>query len=171
LYQVGTGPIKGFGVTLFLGIVMSLFTAIFCSRTIFDIAERKRWIKGLSFGSILGETNIDFLGKRYGAILLSLILIGVGLFGVFGRSNLLNIDFTGGSSVTLILDEDAKMPYGDVKDLLGTTELAEANLTVVERGDTNTRYTINTSNDEVASVEGILSEAFGDKLMTYQVAV
>lgn len=172
LYQVGTGPIKGFGVTLFLGIVMSLFTAIFCSRTIFDIAERKRWIKKLSFGSILGETNIDFLGKRYGAMVLSLLLIGVGLFGVFGRgSNLLNIDFTGGSSVTLVLDEESKMPFGEVKDLLEETELAEANLTVVERGDTSTRYTVNTSNDDVTGVESLLATAFGDKLKTYQVSV
>ncbi len=176
LYSVGTGPIKGFGVTLFLGIVMSMFTAIFCSRTIFDIAERRRWIKKLSFGSILGETNIDFLSKRGLAMVFSLILIGAGLFGVVSRgTNLLNIDFTGGSSVTMVLDEGAAMPYDEVRSALvdaqvdEETTLGDSNLTVVERGETNTRYTINSNVDNVEQVESLLSETFAGKMKTYEV--
>lgn len=179
LYSVGTGPIKGFGVTLFLGIVMSMFTAIFCSRTVFDIAERKRWIKNLSFGSILGETNIDFLGKRSAAAVLSLLVIGAGLFGVFGRgSNLLNIDFTGGSSVTMVLDE--KTEFGEVRaalvdadldESLGGGKLGDANLTVVERGETGTRFTINCNVDNVEAIEALVADTFAGKLKTYDVGI
>ena len=170
LYSVGTGPIKGFGVTLFLGIVMSMFTAIFCSRVLFDVAERKRWIKSLSFASVLGETNIDFIGKRHVAMVLSLAVIGAGLFGVFSRgTNLLNIDFTGGTSVTMVLTDDAKAEIGAVREALLETELADKNLLVVERGETNTRYTINSSLEDVGQVEGILSDTFSGKLMTYEV--
>ncbi|QDT69902.1 bifunctional preprotein translocase subunit SecD/SecF [Planctomycetes bacterium MalM25] len=175
LYTVGTGPIKGFGVTLFLGIVMSMFTAIFCSRTVFDIAERKRWIKSLSFGSILGETNIDFLGKRWGAAVLSLAVIGVGLLGVMNRGeNLLNIDFTGGSSVTMVLDQPAE--FSEVRSALADAELGEslgggklgdANLTVVKRGETGTRYTINCNVDDVGAIEALIAKTFDGKLKTY----
>ena len=44
LYVIGTDQIKGFAVTLILGLLVSMFTAIYVSRVIFDIAERKRWI-------------------------------------------------------------------------------------------------------------------------------
>ena len=64
LYAIGTDQIRGFAVTLILGILMSMYTAIFCSRVFFDIAERKRWITKLSMASILGSTHIDFIGKR-----------------------------------------------------------------------------------------------------------
>ena len=178
LYSVGTGPIKGFGVTLFLGIVMSMFTAIFCSRTVFDIAERRRWIKSLSFGTILGETKIDFLGKRYAAMILSLIVIGFGLFGVFGRgSSLLNIDFTGGSSVTMVLDQEGAKPIAEIEAALAEP-LADKNLVVVGRGDTlddeasaNTRYTVSSSVDNVEEIEALLAETFGDDLKTYELTI
>jgi preprotein translocase subunit SecD len=42
LYQFGTGPIRGFAVTLVLGIIMSMFTAIFVSRIMFDLYMSKR---------------------------------------------------------------------------------------------------------------------------------
>ncbi|MEO0531176.1 MAG: protein translocase subunit SecF, partial [Planctomycetota bacterium] len=178
LYSVGTGPIKGFGVTLFLGIVMSMYTAIFCSRTVFDVAERRRTIKSLSFGSILGETNIDFLGKRPIAIVLSLVVIGAGLFGVFSRgSNLLNIDFTGGSSVTMVLEEGAAKPIADIEAALQDS-LGDKNLVVVGRGDSlddesvvNTRYTISSNVDSVEEVESLLAETFSGDLKTYELEI
>jgi len=45
LYVIGTDQIKGFAVTLILGLLMSLYTAVFVSRTIFDIVERKEVAK------------------------------------------------------------------------------------------------------------------------------
>lgn len=178
LYSVGTGPIKGFGVTLFLGIVMSMYTAIFCSRVVFDIAERRRWIKDLSFASILGDTNIDFLGKRGVAMVLSLLVIGAGLYGVFSRgSNLLNIDFTGGTSVTMVLKEASAMPIEAVNEKLEPV-LGDKNLLVVarneslaEEGETNTRYTVNSNVDSVEEVEAMLAEAFSGDLQTSEVTI
>ena len=55
---------KGFAVTLILGIVMNLFTAIFVSRVFFDIAEKTRFIKDLKMMHILSNPNFDFIGKR-----------------------------------------------------------------------------------------------------------
>ncbi|QDV75468.1 protein translocase subunit SecD [Botrimarina mediterranea] len=176
LYSVGTGPIKGFGVTMFLGILMSMFTAVFCSRTFFDIAERRRWIKKLSFGSMIGETNFDFIGKAIPAMVLSLVVIGIGLAGVFGRgTNLLDIDFTGGSSVTMVLKQDEAMSIAEVTEAL-TPELGDKNLLVVARTDDDNveaapqnRYTISTNVDDVDAVEALIVELFGDKLQTFDV--
>ena len=64
LYVLGTETIKGFAIILILGILTSMFTAIFCARTVFEIAERKRWIKSLSMSQILGVSHVDFLGMR-----------------------------------------------------------------------------------------------------------
>jgi len=48
LFQFGTGPIKGFAITLCIGIAASMFTAIFMSRTIFDLAMKRKKIARLS---------------------------------------------------------------------------------------------------------------------------
>ena len=62
LYAIGTDQIKGFAVTLILGILMSMFTAIYCSRIVFDLAERRRFITALVMMRLVGDTKIDFIG-------------------------------------------------------------------------------------------------------------
>ncbi|OYV85384.1 MAG: protein translocase subunit SecD [Planctomycetia bacterium 21-64-5] len=106
LYAIGTDQVKGFAVTLILGIVMNLFTAITFTRLLFDMAEKKRWITRLKMLHVLENPNFDFVGKRYAAIALSLILIGVGLVASFERGRgLLDIDFTGGVSVEALFEK------------------------------------------------------------------
>lgn len=117
LYAIGTDQIRGFAVTLILGILMSMFTAIFCSRVVFDIAERKRWIKKISVAQLIGQLNIDFIGKRRIAAVASLILIAVGLCGaVYRGKNLFDIDFNGGTSVEMMLVEST--PIAEVRKRL-----------------------------------------------------
>ncbi len=170
LYSIGTDQIRGFAVTLVLGIIMSMFTAIFCSRIIFDIAERRRWIKSLNFSSIIGKTDLDFVGMRHIATAFSLLLIGIGMAGVYYRGeDLLNIDFTGGSSITMVLEEPEELSA--VREKLLSTDLADKNLLVVERGETNTRYTINSSLEEVELAEDIITTAFGNELQTYELEI
>ena len=170
LYSIGTDQIRGFAVTLVLGIIMSMFTAIFCSRIIFDIAERKRWIKALNFSSIIGKTEIDFIGMRHVAALFSVILIGIGLAATYNRgADLLNIDFTGGTSVTMVLEEPQDL--SDVRAKLEETELVDKNMLVVARGETGARYTINSSVEEVVDAEAIIAKAFEGKLQQYDMTV
>jgi SecD/SecF fusion protein len=108
LFIIGTDTVRGFAVTLFIGIVMSMFTALFVGRTIFEVAEQKGWLKKLSMFSFVGETNWDFVGKRAIAALISCVLIGIGLVAFFVRgANNFDIDFTGGTMVTFQLDNTA----------------------------------------------------------------
>lgn len=119
LFVIGTDQVRGFAVTLFIGIVMSMFTSLFVGRTIFDIAEKKGWIKKLSMFSFVGETNWDFVGKRAVAALLSMVLIGVGLTAFFMRGTAnYDIDFTGGTMVTFQLNEVTETEK--VREVLGT---------------------------------------------------
>ena len=170
IYKIAPDNVKGFGVTLIIGIIMSMYSAVFLSRLIFDIAERTHRLKKLSMVQLIGETNIDFMGKRGLAIVCSVILIAIGLYSAFDRGNdLLNIDFTGGSSVTLVLKEDSKMPFAEMKKLLEETDLKDKNLSLVEVGATNTRYTISSIEQDVDEVQRILQKTLGDRLQTYQV--
>ncbi len=117
LFVVGTDAVRGFAVTLFTGIVMSMFTAIFVGRLIFDIAERRRWITKLNMMSIVKDTNWDFLGKRYICFAGSGALIVVGLIAFFARGDKnYDIDFTGGTMVAFQLTEPKKTE--DVRALL-----------------------------------------------------
>jgi SecD/SecF fusion protein len=98
---------------------------------------------------------------------LSLVLIAIGMVAVYARgSQLFDIDFTGGTSVSFILKPEAKMPISDVRAALSETELADKNLLIVERGNTNTRYQFDTSEQSVDKVKEIIAQSFGGKLMT-----
>jgi len=104
LYAIGTDQIRGFAVTLILGILLSMFTAIFCARVVFEIAERKRMITKLSMMSMLSTTSIDFMSKQKIASMISVLVIAVSLGAVAGRlyqNNIFDIDFAGGTSVEM----------------------------------------------------------------------
>ncbi|TWT33440.1 bifunctional preprotein translocase subunit SecD/SecF [Posidoniimonas corsicana] len=181
LYAIGTDQIRGFAVTLILGILMSMYSAIFCSRVVFDIAERKRWIKSLHFSRMVGDTSIDFIGKRGLAAALSVVIIGIGLFSVFGRGGgILDIDFTGGSSVTQVLADGVELNVTEIREKISQIPIGEAeekstlgdrNLTVTERGTDGKRFTVRTSVDDVEKVKSLLADAFGDQLLKNSVQI
>jgi len=58
---MGTGPIKGFGATLTIGVAASLFTALVVTRLIFDFLIGKGWLKSLPMLHIIRAVNLDFM--------------------------------------------------------------------------------------------------------------
>jgi SecD/SecF fusion protein len=172
IYKIAPDNVKGFGVTLVLGILVSIYSAVFLTRIVFDVAERMHWIKRLPMRQMIGVTNLDFLKLGRYATIGSLVIIGAGLFAVAKRDrDLFDIDFTGGSSVTIVLDKGQEMPFSEVMDVLQNTPLAAANLSLVEVGTSNNRYTVTTVNEDVEQVEQILTDAFKDKLKRYRAEV
>lgn len=171
LFYVGTDQVKGFAVTLILGLLVNLFTAFFCTRVMFDVAERRGYIKKLTMMHIFKHPNFDFLRFRWYALGASWALILIGLVAVYSRgSQLLDIDFTGGSSVAFSLNEPVTL--AQVRNVLsqaklGDKRLEELNLLVVERGTSNTEYTVDTSEQSVEAVEEVLQKEFGNKLKKY----
>jgi SecD/SecF fusion protein len=171
LFYVGTDQVRGFAVTLVLGVLCNLFTAFFCTRLMFDIAERLGMIKQLKMMHIFSHPNFDFLRLRWIFLGASWTLIAVGMVAVYERgSQLLDIDFTGGSSVTFTLNDKDKMSLAEVRDSLVKTELADKNLLVVELGGSGTAYTVDTSEQSVDNVKDIIIKEFGQKLKKYSLA-
>jgi len=171
LYAIGTDQIKGFAVTLILGILMSMYTAIFCSRIVFDMAERRHWIQTLRMSRIVGNTSFDFLGKRNIAVGSSLVVIVIGLVGVFGRgSHLLDIDFTGGTSVTILFKEGQKIHdiRQEVNSLPGLEDAAvvaigedQRQFNVNARTSGHTMVRVRFKSDNVPSPESVQREVNG----------
>ena len=98
LFQFGTGPIRGFAVTLTIGLIASMFTAIVVTRTIFEILLGLGLLKNsLPMLRLIKETKLDFVGKRKIFYAISLIIISVGLFSYFKKgTKAYGIDFAGG---------------------------------------------------------------------------
>lgn len=120
LYMIGTDQIKGFAVSLFIGITMSMFSALYFGHLMFDIAERKRWVKELKMGKLIGVPQYDFIAKMKTAVTFSVsfIVLGVALLLARGTESL-DIDFRGGSMVTFQF-KDAQQ-IDDVRSKLSAT--------------------------------------------------
>ena len=120
LYLIGTDQVRGFAVTLFIGIVMSMFTALYFGRLVFDLAERNGLIKNLKMMSIVKKKDFKFVAKQRVAAMASCFLITFGLIALAVRgSSVLDIDFTGGTMVTMSFVEPVKQ--NDVETSLENT--------------------------------------------------
>jgi SecD/SecF fusion protein len=126
LIYMGTGPIKGFGVTLTIGVAASLFTALVVTRLIFDFAIGRGWIKSLPMLHIIRATKLDFMRLAKPAFALSWTIILIGLaYGLFVRgSGMLGIDFKGGDNMTLAFKQ--KVDADQIRSALKTIDIKDA---------------------------------------------
>jgi SecD/SecF fusion protein len=104
LYKIGTGPVKGFGLTLMIGIAASLFSALTVTRAIFDFKLSKHDAKTVNVGSgikWLQEARFQIVSKRgiwaKFSMIVCIACIGLVIFKGFDYS----IDFTGGLVYTV----------------------------------------------------------------------
>lgn len=97
MFQFGSGPIKGFAVTLSIGLLASLFTAVFVTRTLFSLMIELNIFKTLPMMRIFSNTQINFVNKRFICIILSLGLLVFGMMN-FAKNydKAFGIDFAGG---------------------------------------------------------------------------
>lgn len=158
LYWIGTDQVRGFAVALIIGIATSMFTATFCSRIIFEICEKLKLVNlsmadgvGAIKKSFFGNRDINFMGWKQFSFVFSMILIVAGIVAVSLRGkDLLNIDFTGGASVTFQLTE--AIDADDLRELTGKILVADegeepiqATLQSIEKEPANTVFRLITS--------------------------
>ena len=173
LFAIGTDQLKGFAVTLVLGLALNLFTAVFCSRVVFDLAERNRWITTLSMARLFGQPNFQFVKWMVPAIIGSTLFILLGLVAAQRRGQgLFDIDFTGGTSVQVAFKPGQPLDIAEVRKAV--VVLPDAAVSAVTSADVapGLRYKIDTSlRDDDASngndVEIALRKAFPGRLATY----
>lgn len=111
LYVLGQGPVKGFAITLMIGIFCSFFSAVYITRVIVEWMTRKGDESNVSFktplsGKLLSEMNINFMGMRKKAYIFSSSFIVLGLASIIYMGGLnLGVDFKGGRSYVVSFDE------------------------------------------------------------------
>ena len=122
LFSFGTGPIKGFATTLIIGIITSLFSAIFITRLI--ISYRLNKGKEISFSTKLTKgafknINIDFIGKRKIFYVLSSVVILFGGYSLSTKGLDYGIDFKGGRTYVVSFEEEVSKD--NIKEILTTS--------------------------------------------------
>lgn len=106
LIQFDSGPIKGFAVTLIIGIISSMFTALFMTRYFFAGWVQDPSHKHLSMSQFFGQTSIDFLAQTRKAVGISIAVAVLGAVLFFTQiKTMFGMDFTGGYSAVIELQE------------------------------------------------------------------
>ncbi|PIE72341.1 MAG: protein translocase subunit SecDF [Deltaproteobacteria bacterium] len=133
LFLFGTGPIKGFAVTLSLGIIFNLFAALFFSRLMFDVLHARKGLKKLRFMLLVKRPDLDFLKIRKVTYTISGIMVGIGLLAFVqilrGEANL-GVDFSGGSLLQYQAQE--RFTIEEVRKAFQTQNMPEVELQEVE---------------------------------------
>ncbi len=170
LYMIGSDQIRGFAISLFIGLALSMFSVLFFGHMCFQIIERKRWARTLVMQQFLGETKLDFLKTQGYAFALSAVVIVAGFAAMFtrGKDNL-DIDFTGGTMVTFEFVEPQKTDEVRAKlsEKFGGTISLERLVLVGEQAaaEGGHRYRVRTTEKDQAKVTKSMTEAFSDKSM------
>ncbi len=127
LFWLGSGSIKGFAITLTIGIVASMFSAILVTRVLFRWGIDWNLLKKLDFLNLFHATSFDFLGKTRACAIASccLVLLAFAAFGV-RKEKAFGVDFTGGTLIQFQLGNDIKVPLEDVENALKTLTLSKA---------------------------------------------
>ena len=168
LYEVGTTTVKGFALTLMIGIVFSIFTAVIISQLFLSfLAGTERFCKNKYFGVNEDGTPKQFIHKKFNFIKnrkifyiasCAIIIIGLVCSIAFGMNY--GIDFTGGTTIQVEMGEQVKI--SDVEDAIKSFDLDPS---IIYTGEGNTQVQIKTikalENSERNEVFGALQEKFG----------
>jgi SecD/SecF fusion protein len=156
IFKFGTGPIRGFAVTLTIGLLANLFTAITCTRVIFELLCDQFDLSKLRMMQIFPETKIDFIGKRRICYAVSAVIIVAGLliFAQRGERNF-GVDFSGGTLQQYMFEKPVKAD--DVRNIL--KDIGFGSASIQQYGDPR-EVIIRTQSD----ISKKLEEAFRAKL-------
>ena len=111
---LGSEEVKGFAMTLGIGITTSMFTSLFVTRLVFNSLISAGWLKGFSMRRIIGTPTVDWLALRssFWPFSIAFVVAGVAAFSYIGstdREAIYDIEFLGGTSVQLDLREESEL--------------------------------------------------------------
>ncbi|MGN0659828.1 MAG: protein translocase subunit SecD [Emergencia sp.] len=167
LYEIGSTTVKGFALTLMIGIIVSIFTAVVITQLFIGLlSDSRKFAKNKYFGVNEDGTPKTFLKKEFSFISrrkifycfsAAVIIIGL-LFSVVRGFNY-GIDFTGGTM--LQIDMGQNVAAAEVEDALAEFDLQ--NISIVHAGDNQEQIIIKTTNALDNSARGEIVEALGQK--------
>jgi SecD/SecF fusion protein len=166
LYYFGTGPIRGFATTLFIGICVSFFTAVFLTRVVYSqVMAKDKWLN-LTFRTPLGDKisfqnpTFKFMSayKRSFAIFGILAVISLGFMSPWGRGFSKSIDFTGGRNFVVLFENEVQPET--VRPILANA-FPESNTSVIALGTEGKTLRISTNyriQEEAIEVDSEIEE-------------
>ena len=124
LFWQASGSVKGFAVTLTIGILGTLLASLLCTRVLFWWSADLGILKNIKFMDLVPKRTIDFLSKRKYAFALSAVLIVGGLVfvGAKGKDNL-GIDYTGGNITRFSVPSNDKVDQGELNEVISKLDL------------------------------------------------
>lgn len=170
LLLFGSGPIKGFATTLIIGLVCSFFTAVFLTRIAFDLITKNGRCANMSFTTgisrkLFGSTNINFIGKTKGAMIVWLALVVVGVCSLVFRGMNQGIDFSGGRNYVVAFQKDVNTEeirssldkaFAQAADKHGIQEPVAVSVITIDNNQkvrVSTNYRINEDNEDAVDQE------------------
>ncbi len=160
LFVFGTGPVKGFAVTLSIGIVASMFSALVVTRCMFDFLVKKNANLNLNMLKLVGVTHIKFLKGRFLAYGFSVIaiIIGIVTFMARGHENY-GVEFTGGTLVQV----EFHAPI-EISQLRTGLEKERIKGLVLQRfgSDAENQFIIKTSEADTTNIEKGIASLVGE---------
>ena len=166
LIWLGTGPVKGFGITLAIGIVTSVFCALFISRlllTIFISSGIKNLISLSSIAKSDPRNEIDFHKYRKIAFFISWAVVAVGIASIYSnKDRILGIDFRGGEESIISFSE--MIDAGDLESTFESSpevgEVQHVYRSEVGSGDEASRLVLQTEVGKGREALSLLQEKF-----------
>ena len=182
LFVVGSGPVRGFAITLTAGVIISMFTALVVTRLMFDHTIDPESVKPFKMMQAFRNPNFDFVGKGKITVAVSgaIILISLVIFGIrlaAKPASVLAVDLTGGTAITFSFDAAAKPVEGDIRKALDAFDngcIVQFQRSIDGKNDTlmvKTSFTADNAadckvevpnNDVPAKVQALLNEALPD---------
>jgi SecD/SecF fusion protein len=119
---LGTGPVKGFGITLAIGIFATVFSALLITRMFLDLLVGGGLVRKIPMLSILKNPNYDFLKYRKPAFIVSWTIVLIGVIGVFiERDTIYGIDFVGGDEIALSFED--RVDVSEIREVASEAEI------------------------------------------------
>lgn len=155
---------KGFAITLTIGILSSMFAALLVTRVLFFWGRDTGTLKKLSFMNLIPEKTIKFMEMRKPAFMISAVLF-IGSLLIMGtkRETALGIDFLGGSIVNIQLQEGQELSEATVKEAISDLSLEKNPTIQLEQpvGAEGDLISVKCSSDDLEEVENALREKIG----------
>ncbi|MCW1883636.1 protein translocase subunit SecD [Luteolibacter flavescens] len=160
LFWIGSGTIKGFAVTVVIGLLASMFSAILVTRVLFRWVNDLNILKKLNFLNLIKPTKIDFMKMAKPAYIATVVLLLTCIgASVFRGEKALGIDFTGGTVLMYQLPADKEVAQTEVENALGSLQTSKLPVTQVERSVAGELLTIRCATEDSTKIIDHLRES------------
>jgi len=161
LMTLGTGPVKGFGVTLTVGICASMFTALVVTRLVFDVFKNYGTGKRQQGLRLMEQPKLNFMSYKKPAFAISwLLVIGGILYGVSRGEKAVGVDFRGGDQLTFEFTPSEKKDVDPLLNALGQEGIVGAKIQYQSGGDSKERLQVTVPDGGGDGAIGVLAKAF-----------